>query len=176
MNKPHETELTSSQEDYLTTIWRIVREKQAARATDISRRMGVTGPSVTSALRSLSEKGLVNYAPYDIITLTARGQELADSIERRQKVLRTFLSTVLALSADVAEENANRLEHAVSPVVLSRLTKFIEYYETCPGEKVRFIEDMGYFCEGHSPECRNCAAMRHPDFGFHAAKGPAAEG
>lgn len=151
------TALSASQEEYITTILTIVRDKKAARATDISRRMGVKGPSVTSALKSLAEKELVNYAPYDLITLTDKGEKLATEIERRQKVLRTFLIKVLSINPLLAEENAKRMEHAISPIVLTRLTKFIEYYDTCPGEKVQWVDDMGYFCETPLPQCATCS-------------------
>ena len=69
--------LSSNMEDYLEAIYHISSEKQAARAKDISDRLKVNKSSVTGALRSLSEKGLVNYAPYDIITLTAVGEQVA---------------------------------------------------------------------------------------------------
>ena len=62
--------LSSNMEDYLEAIYHISSKKQAARAKDISDRLKVNKSSVTGALRSLSEKGLVNYAPYDLITLT----------------------------------------------------------------------------------------------------------
>ncbi|MCK4511033.1 MarR family transcriptional regulator, partial [bacterium] len=60
--------LTESQEDYLEAILAILEDKQAVRAKDIAKRLGVTGPSVTGALHVLSAKGVVNYAPYDVIT------------------------------------------------------------------------------------------------------------
>jgi DtxR family Mn-dependent transcriptional regulator len=118
--------------------------------------MGVKGPSVTSALRSLAEKELVNYAPYDIITLTDKGERVARDIDRRQKVLRSFLTQVLALNPLLAEENARKMEHSMAPVVLNRLTKFMDYYDQCPGEKVRWVDSEGYFCENGLPQCVVC--------------------
>jgi DtxR family Mn-dependent transcriptional regulator len=149
-------DLSASQEEYICSIWEIVRAKKAARAIDISRRMGVSGPSVTTALKSLSEKGLVNYAPYDLVTLTKQGERIAEDIERRQKILRTFLVKVLSIHPLLADENAKQMEHAMSPVVLGRLTKFIEYYESCPGEKVRWVDDQGYFCAKGLHQCATC--------------------
>ena len=75
--------LSASLEDYLEAIFHIVARNQVARAKDISLRMKVSGPSVTGALRSLSEKGLINYAPYDVITLTDKGNALAEDVVRR---------------------------------------------------------------------------------------------
>ena len=119
-------DLTASQEEYVSAIWAIAREKKAARGIDIGRRLGVKGPSVTSALKTLAEKGLVNYAPYDLVTLTALGERIAEDIERRRKILRTFLEKVLSIQAPLVDDNARQMEHAMSPALLNRLTKFIE--------------------------------------------------
>ena len=85
--------LSSNMEDYLEAIFHISAEKKAARAKDIAERLNVNKSSVTGALRSLSEKGYVNYAPYDIITLTAEGQVLAKDVVRRHETLKDFPSS-----------------------------------------------------------------------------------
>ena len=54
--------LSASLEDYLKAIFRIVAVKQAARAKDISARLNVSNSSVTGALRTLADRGLINYA------------------------------------------------------------------------------------------------------------------
>ena len=66
-------ELTSSLEDYLETIYLIISEKEAVRPKDIAKRMNVSNASVTGALKTLANKGMINYAPYDVITLTNEG-------------------------------------------------------------------------------------------------------
>ena len=96
--------LSSSMEDYLEAIFHISQEKQAARAKDIADRVMVNKSSVTGALRALSEKGLVNYAPYDIITLTVKGKRLAEEIVRRHEALNDFFIKVLLIDQDEAEE------------------------------------------------------------------------
>jgi DtxR family Mn-dependent transcriptional regulator len=96
--------LSSNMEDYLEAIFHISAEKQAARAKDIADRVQVNKSSVTGALRSLSEKGLVNYAPYDIITLTAKGKKLAAEIVRRHEALKEFFIKILLIDKDEAEE------------------------------------------------------------------------
>ena len=113
--------LSESLEDYLEAIYHIVGEKRAARATDIRDRMGVTGSSVTGALRALAERGLVNYAPYDIITLTPKGDAAAEDVVHRHEVLRNFFVQVLGLPADAADEAACGMEHHVGKLVHRRL-------------------------------------------------------
>jgi DtxR family Mn-dependent transcriptional regulator len=123
--------LSESQEDYLEAILHIEDRKSAARAGDIGRELGVSNASVTSALHSLAGKGLVNYAPYDLITLTATGREAAGRIDRRHRVLREFLTGQLGVKPEEAEPTACRMEHAFSEEVLERLIRFIEEHGGC---------------------------------------------
>ena len=121
--------LSSNMEDYLEAIFHISEEKQAARAKDIADRVQVNKSSVTGALRSLSEKGLVNYAPYDIITLTVKGKKLAVEIVRRHEALKEFFIKILLIDKDEAEEASCRVEHAVSKNIIHRLIGFVEFME-----------------------------------------------
>jgi len=124
--------LSESLEDYLEPIFHIVSKKRAARATDIRDRLGVSRSSVTGALRSLAERGLVNYAPYDIITLTPKGAEAAGDIAHRHEVLRDFFVNVLAVDESAANEAACGMEHHVGKVVLRRLGYLAQFIATCP--------------------------------------------
>ena len=114
-----ECKLSSSMEDYLEAIFHIVSEKQAARAKDIAKRLEVNNSSVTGALRSLSEKGLINYAPYDLITLTETGKAAAQNVVRRHKALKDFFIKILCAAEKEAEDTACKMEHAISRTSLS---------------------------------------------------------
>jgi DtxR family Mn-dependent transcriptional regulator len=141
-----ELQLSASLEDYLEAIYHTVSAKGAARAKDLVLRMGVHNSSVTQALRSLSEKKLINYAPYDVITLTEPGEALALGVVRRHVTLSKFLGNVLGLPEGEADAEACRLEHAVSAGVLHRLVRFVEYFESCPQNDVRWDVASGAFC------------------------------
>ena len=117
--------LSSSLEDYLEAIHHVVARKDAARVKDIAERKGVSASSVTGALRALAERGLVNYAPYDIVTLTERGAALAQGVVRRHDALREFFERVLEVAPDTAEEAACRMEHAMPRDVLEKLVRFV---------------------------------------------------
>lgn len=124
--------LSASQEDYLKAIYRIVQRKQAARAKDIVERLCVHGSSVTGALRALESKGLINYAPYDAVTLTPAGEEAARDIVQRHDGLSDFFVKVLGVDPAEADETACRMEHSVSRNILERLTRFVRHVESCP--------------------------------------------
>ena len=103
-----------------------------ARVRDIASQLHVGMPSVTAALKALSKRGLVNYDPYQVITLTDRGNELAEEVIRRHEVLRRFLTEVLAMDEESAQTSACRLEHAVTPDLILRLSLLLEFIQQCP--------------------------------------------
>ena len=82
--------LSPSLEDYLEAVLELVRSGKVARVRDIARRLKVGMPSVSIALRALAERGLVNYDPYELVTLTEHGQRLGREIDRRHHVLGKF--------------------------------------------------------------------------------------
>jgi len=150
-------ELSESLEDYLEAIYHIVSDKQAARATDISKRMNVNPSSVTGALRSLAEKGLVNYAPYDIVTLTAEGAEAGRRVVHRHEVLRDFFTQVLAVDDDLANKAACGMEHHVGREVLGRLGCLARFIEV--GSQSDGGQWLGRFLEFCREQDRQTAAV-----------------
>ncbi len=150
-------ELSASLEDYLEAIFHLVAEKHVARSRDIARRLKVNRSSVTGALQSLAKKGLVEYEPYEAITLTRGGQVAAKGVVRRHEALRDFLVKVLAVDAAKADQAACRMEHAISGPILERLIRFVEFVEVCPRGGAKWIRGFGYHCEQGDPEvCERC--------------------
>jgi len=98
-----DSQISSSLEDYLEAIYHTENAKGAARAKDLVQALGVQNSSVTQALRALSERHLVNYAPYDVITLTDPGRRLARDVVKRHTTMKAFLTQVLGLPEDAAE-------------------------------------------------------------------------
>ena len=152
-------DLTASQEDYLEAIYHISAKKMAARAKDIAERLGVRGSSVTGALRSLGALGLINYAPYDLITLTGEGKVVAEESVRRHSALERFLVNVLGIDEKEADEAACKMEHAVPKPIIERLVKYSEYVEKCPKGGVSWESGFGYYCkQGCTTEdCQRCS-------------------
>jgi DtxR family Mn-dependent transcriptional regulator len=131
------SEQTASMEDYLEAIAKLREEANEVRVTQISKRLGVKKPSVTAALRRLSEEGLVKHRRYGRVELTREGQGVAEEVMRRHGVLFRFLTEILDVDPDTAEEDACKVEHSLSVASLERLAKFVEFIMTCPrGESV----------------------------------------
>ncbi len=138
--------LSASLEDYIEAIAHIVHEKKVARGKEIAKRLQVSGASVTEALRALSKKGLVNYEPYEVITLTRKGAEVAEDVIRRHEALKEFFVKVLAIDDTIAEQGACRIEHAAPPEVIERLIRFVEFIDTSPGGAADLVKNFSVFC------------------------------
>jgi len=144
--------LSASLEDYLEAIFQIVNSKQAVRATDISKRLGVTRSSVTGALHALCEKHLVNYSPYDVITLTDKGESIARDIVRRHEVLKDFFTRVLAVEDDIADEAACKMEHAIPKKIINRFVKFVKFIDGPISNSKNISKAFARHCRG--PEAK----------------------
>jgi len=152
--------LSSSLEDYIETILHLVAEKRVARVKDIAQRMGVKSSSVTGALRSLAKRKLVNYTPYDVITLTSKGERFARDVVRRHEAIRTFFVNVLGVDEKEADEVACKMEHSISRPILERTIGFAEFVEICPRAGTKWLKEISRGCERgeNVEECERCVA------------------
>jgi DtxR family Mn-dependent transcriptional regulator len=153
--------LSASMEDYLEAIFHIVLEKQVARVKDIAGRLKVHKSSVTAALRNLANHKLINYAPYDMVTLTPQGTTLAQDIVRRHEALRDFFVKVLTIEEHLAEEVACRMEHAIPRVIVDRLILFSDFLEVCPRAGKKWIRGFQHFCDDALAQqnCEHCISL-----------------
>lgn len=158
---PQPVELTASLEDYIEAIYHIEKELSQARGKDIAARIGVSNASVTEALRTLSRKGLIHYAPYEAITLTSSGLTTAEDVIRRHNALKRFFIEVLAIDEPIAEAGACRVEHAAPPEIIERMIQFIDFIEVCPRGGDDLIRGFADFCEkGRTrANCEQCLAQ-----------------
>lgn len=122
--------ISASLEDYLEVIYEIFDEKQGVKAVEISRRLGVGRSSVTDALKALSDKNLVNYGRYDVISLTKEGENTAKEILLKHSVLCEFFSEVLSLSEEESNKNACRVEHVISEEALGGFINFMKEFKS----------------------------------------------
>ncbi len=150
--------ISDSMEDYLEAIFHIICDQKVARPKDIGQALGVTGPSVTKALRWLAEHGLVNYAPFELVTLTEEGRKAAEEVVRRHESLRDFFVHVLAVDEKRADEAACRMEHSISADILERLLQYAEFVQVCPRGGSKWIKGFGYRCTmGEAvDDCEKC--------------------
>jgi DtxR family Mn-dependent transcriptional regulator len=155
-----ELELSPTLEDYLLSIYRIENRRKVARPKDISKEQNVAKSTVTAALQSLSEKGLINYEPYEVITLTEEGKTRAEDIAVRHTIIKRFLQDVLRLDTESAEQTACRMEHAVDQESLERFVCFLAFMRRHSKRGAMWLNDFqNFLTDGAGGQsCRECIA------------------
>jgi DtxR family Mn-dependent transcriptional regulator len=117
---------------YLEAIFYISNEGEAVRSARLADWLSVSRPTVTVAVRRMSRDGLVRLNARKEIELTPKGNRMAESIVRRHRIMERWLTDGLGLDWVTADEEAARLEHAVSDVVEKRLYEVLGRPATCP--------------------------------------------
>jgi DtxR family Mn-dependent transcriptional regulator len=105
--------MTQSLEDYLEMVSFLADEGEV-RVTDIAARLGVSKPSVLTALKILEEQGLLQHERYRTVHLTKKGVQQAAEIRERHTFLTTFLQDLVGVSPETAEKDACKMEHLLS--------------------------------------------------------------
>lgn len=123
-----ESSYTGPVEDYLKVIYDLQRAGGGATATtsDIAHRLGIAPASVTGMIRRLAERRLLKYERYHGVQLTPEGRRVALRTIRRHRVLETFLSRRLGYPWDEVHDEAERLEHAASDVLIDRMAAALD--------------------------------------------------
>ena len=117
---------------YLEAIYYIQNEGEAVRSARLADWLSVSRPTVTVAVRRMSRDGLARLNARKEVELTPRGRRMAESIVRRHRIMERWLTDGLGLDWVTADEEAARLEHAVSDVVEKRLYEVLGRPTTCP--------------------------------------------
>ncbi len=144
-------EITDSLEDYLEAIYNISHQRNFAQANQIAEYLRVGKSSVSSALRRLSRRGLVNYKPYEAITLTEKGKILAHQVARRHENIKRFLVDTLGVSDENADANACRMEHVMDRDLLWRMRLFTIFLKNAPANVTDWLKGFNEFCNQQYP-------------------------
>lgn len=129
--------LSVSLEDYIEEIYNQVLKNGQAKVTAIAGTLKVKKASVTGALNILSEKKLINYAPYSPITLTPEGEKIAKDILTKHENLSEFFIEVLGIEREEAVETACKMEHIVSDKLFDNMVKLTEYVKSDLKDKIK---------------------------------------
>ncbi|MDR2258040.1 MAG: metal-dependent transcriptional regulator [Treponema sp.] len=105
--------MTQSLEDYLEMV-SFLADDGEVRVTDIATRLGVSKPSVLTALKTLEEQGFLQHERYRTVSLTKKGAQQAAEIRERHSFLSSFLQEVVGVSLETAEKDACKMEHLLS--------------------------------------------------------------
>lgn len=120
--------LSSGLEDYIETIYIAHLNNIPLKGAELARQLKISRASVSEALSKLVKKGLIKYSSYEAITLTEEGITTAQNIYSKHNILKNFFEKVLDIPTDIAEENACKIEHIISPEILNKMIIFTDSY------------------------------------------------
>jgi DtxR family Mn-dependent transcriptional regulator len=109
-------EITGAVQDYAKAIWSLARRSRAPVSTSaIAERLDVSPASASAMIKRLETLGLVSREPYHGVRLTRSGDLVALEVLRHHRLLELYLAEALGMSWDRVHEEAEVLEHAISP-------------------------------------------------------------
>lgn len=130
-SRPSSNKLSATREDYLRAIY-LIGLKAPVGVTQVSERLHLSKSTVSERVKDLVKDGLVEAAPYGLVSLTAAGKQAAEVLTYKHRIIEVFLHQTLGVPAAAVHSEAERLEHAISDDVIKRLAKFLNYPTTDP--------------------------------------------
>jgi DtxR family Mn-dependent transcriptional regulator len=123
---------TPTVEAYLEIIYMMVVEGQPVIGARLAESLHVSRPTVTATLKRMARDGLIKLDEHKAITMTAKGQAIAERLQHRHRLVERWLTDVLGLDWAKCDAEAHHLEHAMSEEVAALLNKHLAYPTTCP--------------------------------------------
>src|SRR3954451_10486892 len=129
---PGEQQATVAEEEYLQIIFWLQEAALPMTGANVARAMQLSAPTVHEMVGRLVRDGYITRAADKSISFTDEGLEQAEAVVRRHRLIERFLTDVLKIPWDDVHEEAERLEHAMSPVLEARMLEAIGDAKTCP--------------------------------------------
>ena len=123
---------TVAEEEYLQTLFWLQEAGLPMTGANVARAMQLSPPTVHEMIGRLERDGYITRAGDKSISFTDTGAEHAEGVVRRHRLIERFLTDVLGIPWDEVHEEAERLEHAMSPVLEERMLAAIGDAKTCP--------------------------------------------
>jgi DtxR family manganese transport transcriptional regulator len=129
--KDERIDTTDAMEDYLEVMYELIQKKGYATTVDIANYLLVSSPSVTKMVKRLDKMGYLIYEKYRGLQLTQEGIAVAKNIHKSHDLLVEFLK-MIGIDEEIANRDAEGIEHHLHPQTMEKLEEFIEKYR---GEK-----------------------------------------
>lgn len=120
--------LQQSGEDYLETIYILDKKTKYVRSVDIATELGYSKPSISRAVKILAKNNYIIVKDDGQIVLTDAGLERAKNIYKRHLLITEFLTNILLVSKEIAENDACKIEHIISDETYLKLKDFVDNY------------------------------------------------
>jgi DtxR family Mn-dependent transcriptional regulator len=121
-----------TEENYLKALYNISNETGEVNVTELSKRLQIKMPTVTSMMKKLAEKKLVNYQSYKPLNLTEKGKKEAGLIIRKHRLTEMFLVEKMKFGWEDVHDIAEQIEHIQSPVLFEKMEELLGYPKIDP--------------------------------------------
>lgn len=121
-----------TEENYLKALFNIAIENGEVNVTELSKRLEIKMPTVTSMMKKLSEKKLVHYESYKPLHLTDKGKKEAGLIIRKHRLTEMFLVDKMKLGWEDVHDIAEQIEHIQSPVFFEKMDELLGHPKVDP--------------------------------------------
>lgn len=132
--------ITVSKEDYLKSILEAETEGETVISARLAHLLKVSPPAVTMALRRLKKDGLVRVESKGEVRLTTEGRNIARKLALRHHLIERMLSEIFGMEWWKVHDEAERLEHAVSPDFEAKLLSKLGSDRACPHGNLSEVE------------------------------------
>lgn len=119
--------IKESAENYLEAILMIKLKKGNVRSIDVANHLNFTKPSVSVAMKNFREEGYINMDSDGSITLTEKGQEIAERMYERHHIIAKALMA-LGVDEDTAYEDSCKIEHDISNQSFEKIKSHLKNY------------------------------------------------
>ena len=121
-----------TEENYLKALFNISIENGEVNVAELSKRLAIKMPTVTSMMKKLSEKKMVYYESYKPLQLTEKGKKAAGLIIRKHRLTEMFLVDKMKLGWEDVHDIAEQIEHIQSPVFFDKMDELLGYPKVDP--------------------------------------------
>ena len=140
-------ELTRSLERYLIAIYELINENDNVMVKDVAEKMQIGGASTSEAIKTLANRGYIDYQPYCCIKITEKGTRTAEEKILRHDTIAKFLSEVLLIEDENIEECASKMEFSMPDDVFERFIKYLSFMQKCSCKEPKWVKSFHKYLE-----------------------------
>jgi DtxR family Mn-dependent transcriptional regulator len=114
-----------TEENYLKALFNLSQDLGEVNVKELSKNLGIKMPSVTSMMKKMADKGLVNYESYKPVKLTSKGEMEAALIIRKHRLTEMFLVEKMGFRWDEVHDIAEQIEHVKAPAFFLKMDELL---------------------------------------------------
>ncbi len=120
-------ELSSAVKEYLRVIYAL-GQGEGVRSVDVASELGVSKPSVNKAIRILAVQGLAEQERYGSVFLTSKGIRMAQSLWKKEDIIRLLLEDIFEVASEEAQQDAKRIAEVIGEGTFEKMRMYLNNF------------------------------------------------